>query len=243
MSANFPGRARAVVRFGAIVGTAALALAACSSTPKANPGTSSGKTYTIAYEGPLSGGNPQLGLNMKFAVQLAIKQANAGTTFGTLPFKLAFLPEDDQGSPTQSPTAAQAVLDQSSTVSPSSARRSRGPRKAADPLFNAGGPGHGDPVGHRPDPADARVDELLPGRRRRQRAGPGRRPVHREDVGHKTVYAVDDASAYAAGPGGAFDTEATTAQVPSSPTRPRPARPSARRARATSPSTGRWPPR
>ena len=39
-------------------------------------------TYTIAYEGPLSGGDAQLGLNMKFAVALAINQANAGKTFG-----------------------------------------------------------------------------------------------------------------------------------------------------------------
>src|SRR5665213_2306985 len=64
------------------------------------------KTYTIAYEGPLSGGNQQLGLNMEYAVELAVKQANAGTTFGKLPFKLAFTPEDDGGSATESPTAA-----------------------------------------------------------------------------------------------------------------------------------------
>ncbi len=109
MTGTTPGGARAVVRLGAILATAALALAACSSSPS-TPKASSGKTYTVAYEGPLSGGNSQLGLFQKFAVQLAINQANAGTTFGHLPFKLAFLPEDDQGSPTQAPTAAQAVL-------------------------------------------------------------------------------------------------------------------------------------
>ena len=85
MTAIIPGRARAVVRLGAIVATAALALAACSSSPSSTPRTSSAKTYTIAYEGPLSGGNSQLGLYQKFAVQLAINQANAGTTFGTFP--------------------------------------------------------------------------------------------------------------------------------------------------------------
>ena len=29
-------------------------------------------TYTIGYQGPLSGGNAQLGLNMEYGVQLAI---------------------------------------------------------------------------------------------------------------------------------------------------------------------------
>src|ERR1700733_12895389 len=72
MTGTTPGRARAVVRLGAIVATAALALAACSSSPSTPKASSSSKTYTIAYEGPLSGGNSQLGLFQKFAVQLAI---------------------------------------------------------------------------------------------------------------------------------------------------------------------------
>lgn len=64
-------------------------------------------TYVIGYEGPLSGGNQQLGLNMVFAVQLAIQQANAT---GKLPFKLALKSYDDQGDPTISPTQAQAAI-------------------------------------------------------------------------------------------------------------------------------------
>ena len=57
-------------------------------------------TYVIGYEGPLSGGNEQLGLNMIFAVQLAINNANAT---GKLPFKLKLAQYDDQGSGTLSP--------------------------------------------------------------------------------------------------------------------------------------------
>ena len=64
-------------------------------------------TYVIGYEGPLSGGNQQLGLNMIFAVQLAINNANAT---GKLPFKLQLAQYDDQGSGTLSPAQAQAAV-------------------------------------------------------------------------------------------------------------------------------------
>ena len=68
-------------------------------------------TYIIAYEGPLSGGNAQLGLNMEYSVELAINQANSGTsTFGSLPFTLQFKAADDQGSPTVSPTTAAGTV-------------------------------------------------------------------------------------------------------------------------------------
>ena len=55
-------------------------------------------TFDIAYEGPLSGGNAQLGLNMAYSVQYAINQANSGKSqFGKLPFKLKYVAKDDQG--------------------------------------------------------------------------------------------------------------------------------------------------
>ena len=90
---------------------AGMALAACGSSKKSGSGTSptagsSGgakPTFTIAYQGPLSGGNAQLGLNMDKAVALAIKQANDK---GDLPFNLAFTDSDDVGDPSKAPTAA-----------------------------------------------------------------------------------------------------------------------------------------
>ena len=63
-------------------------------------------TYKIAYQGPLTGGAAQLGLNMKFSVQLAINQFNSNPN---RPFNLAFTSADDQGDPTLAPTAAQAL--------------------------------------------------------------------------------------------------------------------------------------
>ena len=63
-------------------------------------------TYTIAYQGPLSGGNAQLGLNMVYAVQLAINNWNH--TAG-IKFKLAIYKADDKGDPGVAPAIAVAV--------------------------------------------------------------------------------------------------------------------------------------
>jgi len=68
-------------------------------------------TYAIAYQGPLSGGNAQLGLNMEYSVEYAVNQANSGMSqFGKLPFKLVFIRKDDQGSGTIAPTDAQELV-------------------------------------------------------------------------------------------------------------------------------------
>jgi branched-chain amino acid transport system substrate-binding protein len=209
MTGIIPCRARAVIRLGAIVATAALALAACSSSPSSTPGTSSGKTYTIAYEGPLSGGNSQLGLFQKFAVQLAINQANAGTTFGHLPFKLAFLPEDDQGSGTQAPTAAQAVLGGSSTMAVIGPAFS-GASKAADPLYNQAGLAMVTPSATDPTLQTHGWSNFFRVVADDDSQGPADAQYIVKKLATKTVYAIDDASAYAQGLVGAFDTEVTT---------------------------------
>ena len=77
--------ARAVVP----IALGAVLLAGCGgSSSGGNSANPSGKkTYTIAYQGPLSGGNAQLGINMANGTQLALEQANAK---GDLPFTLKF---------------------------------------------------------------------------------------------------------------------------------------------------------
>ena len=97
---------------------------------------SSEPTYTIGYEGPLSGGNQQLGLNMIFAVQLAINNANSGATFGALPFKLKLAQYDDQGSGTLSPAQAQAAIANKSLVAVVGPAFS-GATEAAEPYYSA----------------------------------------------------------------------------------------------------------
>ena len=86
-------------------------------------------TFDVAYEGPLSGGNAQLGLNMAYAVQYAINQANAGKSqFGKLPFTLKYVGKDDQGSPTLSPPTPRSSPP-TPRSSPSSAPPSRAQRR------------------------------------------------------------------------------------------------------------------
>ena len=66
----------------------AVAVSALSLSATAVPASASGTkpTYIIAYEGPLSGGNAQLGLNMEYSVELAINNANAASASSPTPF-------------------------------------------------------------------------------------------------------------------------------------------------------------
>jgi branched-chain amino acid transport system substrate-binding protein len=90
----------------------ALTMTACSNSSDDNKGgglsgSGGGETYKIAFEGPLSGDNQQLGINEVNAAELAIKQANES---GDLDFKLELLRADDLGDPAVAPTAAAQVL-------------------------------------------------------------------------------------------------------------------------------------
>ena len=93
----------------------ALALTACSNDSSNNSSGSGGglgnsgggQTYKIAFEGPLSGDNQQLGINEVNGAELAVEQANAA---GNLGFTLELLRADDQGDPAVAPTAAAQVL-------------------------------------------------------------------------------------------------------------------------------------
>lgn len=117
---------KASLKITVLVGAAALtALTACSNSSSGNKGgglaggggssanNASGGTYTIAFEGPLSGDNQQLGINEVNGVQLAIDQANKS---GNLGFTLKLLKADDQGDPSKAPAAAAQVLQDNSVV-------------------------------------------------------------------------------------------------------------------------------
>lgn len=116
-------RQRSLVKI-AFLSATAIVLAACSNssggsgggglTGSANSGgSSSGKTYTIGFQGPLSGDNQQLGINERNAVQLAVEQANAT---GKLGFTLKYTEADDVGSPATAPPAAQKLIQDDNVV-------------------------------------------------------------------------------------------------------------------------------
>jgi branched-chain amino acid transport system substrate-binding protein len=200
-----------IARFTVPVLAGALALAgatvAGASTKSAHAVPHAKPTYTIAYEGPLSGGNAQLGLNMKYSVQLAVNQANKGTTFGTLPFKLSFVAEDDQGSATVSPTAAQALINNSSVVAVVGPAFS-GATKAAEPAFSQASLATVSPSATAPILATQGWSNFFRVVADDNAQGPADAEYVAKVLKAKKVYAIDDATAYAVGLVSAFDTSA-----------------------------------
>ena len=169
----------------------------------ASPAHAATRTYTIAYEGPLSGGNAQLGLNMKYAVELAINQANAGA-FGTLPFRLKYTEQDDQGSGTQSPTAAQALINNPGVVAVVGPAFS-GATKAAEPFFHEANLATVSPSATAPALAQQGWTNFFRVVADDNAQGPADALYIVKKLGDKKIYAVDDASAYASGLVTAFD--------------------------------------
>jgi branched-chain amino acid transport system substrate-binding protein len=152
-------------------------------------------TYTIGYEGPLSGGNQQLGLNMVFAVQLAVNQANANRK---LPFKLKLATYDDQGDPTISPTQAQAAVANKHLVAIVGPAFS-GATAAAEPFYHAA---HIATV----SPSATRVSLATSGWNNFFRVvaddgvqGPADADYLVKSKGLKSVYVVDDGTSYGSG--------------------------------------------
>jgi branched-chain amino acid transport system substrate-binding protein len=102
---------RLVVPLAAVAVTAA----ACGGSSSGGGGNNSSgaKSYTIACQGPLTGDNAALGINICDGAKLAIDQANAK---GDLGFTLKYLGVDDQGSPDKAPAASQSEVSNSSVV-------------------------------------------------------------------------------------------------------------------------------
>lgn len=115
-------RTRPLAKLAAVGLVGALALTACGSSEKKDDGgglsggggsSSSNDTYTIAFEGPLSGDNAQLGINEVNGVQLAIDEANKDSSLG---FKLKLVKADDVGDPAKAPAAAAQVIQNSNVM-------------------------------------------------------------------------------------------------------------------------------
>lgn len=113
-------RTRPMAKLAAIGLVGALALTGCGSSDKKSDGGLSGgggskssDSYTIAFQGPLSGNNQQLGINEVNGVEVAIEEANKDSSLG---FKVKLLKSDDGGEPAKSPAAAAQVLQDSSVM-------------------------------------------------------------------------------------------------------------------------------
>jgi branched-chain amino acid transport system substrate-binding protein len=112
---------RPLAKLAAVGVIGAMALTGCGSSNNdkggglsgGGGGNDSGQTYTIAFQGPLSGDNQQLGINEVNGAQLAIDEANKDSSLG---FKVKLLKADDGGVPEKAPAAAAQVIQDSSTM-------------------------------------------------------------------------------------------------------------------------------
>jgi branched-chain amino acid transport system substrate-binding protein len=207
-------RARLVIP----IAVTALALAACSSNAKTTNSASTGSgsaassastdsnkpVFTIGYEGPLSGGNQQLGLNQKYAVELAINEANAA---GDLPFTLKYTEADDQGTPDKAPAAAQQLIGDKSVIAVAGPAFS-GATKAAEPLYNDAHLATVSTSATNPALADNGWTSFFRVVADDNAQGPADADYATKKLGAKKIYVIDDASAYGQGLEATFETQA-----------------------------------
>jgi len=165
-------------------------------------------TFDIAYEGPLSGGNAQLGLNMEFSVEYAINQANAGKSqFGKLPFTLKYVGKDDQGEATISPTDAQELVAKPAVIAVVGPAFS-GATKAAEPTFAAHNLATVSPSATNPTLAQNGWRNFFRDVADDSVQGPADADYVVKVLKDTKVYVVNDASTYGQGLASAFATEA-----------------------------------
>jgi branched-chain amino acid transport system substrate-binding protein len=191
----------------AAVASSALLLMAVPAVGLASASGATAKpTYVIGYEGPLSGGNQQLGLNMVFAVQLAINQANKS---GKYPFKLQLKSYDDQGDPTISPTQAQAAVANKKLIAIVGPAFS-GATAAAEPYYSAAHIATVSPSATRVTLASSGWNNFFRVVADDGVQGPADANYLVQKKGFKTLYVVNDGTAYGAGLASALATQATT---------------------------------
>lgn len=127
---------RSVVRVGASLIVASLALSACGTTG-GSTGTATGEKkcdQKIAVFGPLTGPNANLGIYIQNGAKLAIDQYNTKNA----DCKVTLINFDSQGSPTQAPGLAKKAIDDKTIVGVVGPAFS-GESKASGPAFNEAG--------------------------------------------------------------------------------------------------------
>jgi branched-chain amino acid transport system substrate-binding protein len=189
------------VRVAAPLSVAAVMLAGCSSSSSGgNPGGTASGGETLAFQGPLSGGNAALGINERNGVKLAIDQANAAKT---LPYTLGFEFADDQGSGTGSPPAARKLIGDSKVIAVVGPSFS-GASNAAGPLYKAANLLMATPSATLPTLTDHGYSTFYRAVADDNAQGPPDADYLIKKVGSKKIYLIDDTTDYGKGLAQAF---------------------------------------
>jgi branched-chain amino acid transport system substrate-binding protein len=133
-------------------------------------------------------------------VKLAINQANAS---GSLPFKLAFAQEDDQGTDTAAPAAVAKVLQISNLIAVVGPAFS-GATKASEPTYSKAGVATVSPSATLPELATSGWHNFFRVVADDNSQGPADAQYMGKVAGLKKPYVIDDASSYGAGLAKAF---------------------------------------
>jgi branched-chain amino acid transport system substrate-binding protein len=199
------------VRLAVPLAVAAIAAAACgsSSSGGSSGGNSAGKTYTIGFQGPLSGGNAALGINERDGVELAVAQANAS---GNLGFTLKTENSDDLGSSDGSPPAARKLIGNSNVVAVVGPSFS-GASDAAGSLYKAADLLMATPSATLPDITTHGFTTFYRAVADDNAQGPPDAKYLVNTVHAKKIYLIDDTTDYGVGLAKAFKTEISTLGV------------------------------
>lgn len=186
---------RGTVRVVAGLAIGAIALTACGDDKKDGTGSGDKPSYTIAFQGPLSGDNAQLGINEDNSVKLAIEEANAK---GDLPFTINYTSSDDEGSPDKSPAAGQKLIDDANVVAVIGPAFS-GATAAIEPAFTKANLVSVSPSATRADLTSLGFKTFYRVLQTDAVQGPALANYVSKGLNSKSAYVVDDKSAYGAG--------------------------------------------
>jgi branched-chain amino acid transport system substrate-binding protein len=182
---------RKIVRLAVPVLAGSMLLAGCGG----GDDSANGDTVKIAFQGPLSGDNVQLGVNMANGIKLAIKQANAK---GDLGFKVEYKAVDDQGLPEKATAAAQKAIDDQSVLAVVGPAFS-GATDSASPLYSEAGLVTVSPSATRPDLTTKGYKSLLRAVPNDSSQGKGMAAFFDKKTDVKKVMVVDDKTDYGVG--------------------------------------------
>ncbi|MEE1930519.1 branched-chain amino acid ABC transporter substrate-binding protein [Streptomyces sp. TRM 70351] len=153
-----------------------------------------GDTVRIAFQGPLSGDNVQLGQNMENGVKLAIDQANAS---GEYDFEIEYFPTDDQGQPDKATAAAQKAISENviAVVGPAFS----GPADTAAEYYAEAGIAAVSPSATRPDLTTKGYGSFLRAVPNDSAQGAGMARYFAESTDAEKIVVVDDTTDYGVG--------------------------------------------